>query len=113
MILRNRSSRDCLTLPVRFIAGDFGGDNISIHSGESIRMIIKSIRVAEALADGDDVVSDMYRISSADDDPDADIIVQSGLSDGHGFVINPGSSVLADLLGAEATHVKCSALQGV
>lgn len=112
VILRNRDNRDCLTLPVRFIAGDFGGETISIHSGESIRLIIKSARVADALADGDDVVSDMYSIGSTEDDLDADIIIQSGLSDGRGFVINPGSSFLADIIGAEVTRVKCSELQG-
>ena len=68
------------------------------------------MRVADALADGDDVVSDMYRVSSRQDDDDADIIIQSGLSESHGFVLNPGGSVVADVFGATATHTACSEL---
>ena len=108
MILRSDDSRDCLTFPLRFVAGDFGGDSISAHSARPIRLILRSARVAQALAHGDDVVSDMYRVSTADDDQDADIIVKSGLSEGHGFVLNPGSSILADILGVETSRIACS-----
>jgi hypothetical protein len=108
VILRSEDSRDCLTLPLRFVAGDFGGDSISAHSARPIRLIIRSARVARALARGDDVVSDMYRVGTADDDQDTDIIVKSGLSEGHGFVLNPGSSILADIVGVKASRVACS-----
>ncbi len=108
VVLRDDKSRDCLTMPVRFVAGDFGGNSISTRSVRSIHLVLQSARVARALADGQDVVSDMYRISSAPDDRDADIIIQSGLSDSHGFVLNPGRSVLADILGAETSRTPCS-----
>jgi len=108
VILRSGDSRDCLTLPVRFIAGDFGGNKISTRSAQPIRLIIESARVAQALADAQDVVSDMYRISSTDDDPDADIVIQTGLSESHGFVLNPGSSILADILGVTTSRTACS-----
>ena len=108
VILRSVESKDCLTLPIRLVAGDFGGDGISVHTRGPIRLIIQTARVANALADGDDVVSDTYRISSMKDDPDADIIIQSGLSEGHGFVLNPGSSVVADIFGTTASHTACS-----
>ena len=107
--LRSDTSQDCLTLPVRLVAGDFGGDGISIHKTSPIRLIIRSQRAADALAGGDDVVSDMYRISSQVNDPKADIIIQSGLSDSHGFVLNPGSSLVADVFGTTASHTACSA----
>lgn len=108
VILRSDESHDCLTLPIRFVAGDFGGDGISSHATSPIRLIIQATRVANALTEGDDVVSDMYRISNLEDDPDADIIIQSGLSESHGFVLNPGSSVAADIFGTTVSHTACS-----
>lgn len=110
VILRSDESRDCLTLPIRLVAGDFGGDGISAHATGPIRLIIRTARVANALAGGDDVVSDNYRISSAKDDPDADIIIQGGLSESHGFVLNPGSSVVADIFGTTTSRTACSEL---
>lgn len=108
VILRSGDNRDCLTLPIRFVAGDFGGNTISAHSAQPIRLIIRSTRVAKALAHGVDVISDMYRIGSAEDDPDTDIVIQTGLSRSHGFVLNPGNSVLADILGAKTSRIACS-----
>lgn len=110
VILRSDAGEDCLTLPIRFVAGDFGGESISSHAASSIILTIQTERVANALASGDDVVSDMYRISSLTDDPNADIIIQSGLSESHGFVLNPGSSVVADIFGTTASRTACSAL---
>ena len=75
---------------------------------KSIRLLIRSARVAEALANGDDVVSDMYRIGTAEDDRDADIIVKEGLIEDHGFVLNPGNSVLADIVGVKTSRIACS-----
>ena len=34
VILRSDDSHDCLTLPIRFVAGDFGGDGISAHAAD-------------------------------------------------------------------------------
>ncbi len=108
VFLRGDDGDDCLMLPVRFVAGDFGGSAVSTRSAEPIRLILRSTRVARALEDGEDVVSDMYRVGSADDDLDADIIIQGGLSESHGFVLNPGGSVLADLLGVTISRTPCS-----
>lgn len=110
VIMRSDDSHDCLTVPIRFVAGDFGGDGISANATGEIRLILRSPQVVKALAAGDDVVSDMYRISSLEDDPDADIIIQSGLSASHGFVLNPGSSIAADIFGATASRTACSRL---
>jgi hypothetical protein len=110
VVLKSGETRDCLTLPIRFVAGDFGGDGISAQAAKPIRLIIRSARVANALAAGDDVVSDMYRISSVKDDTKADIIIQGGLSESHGFVLNPGNSIAADVFGATAKRTACSEL---
>ncbi len=108
VLLRSDDGQECLTLPVRFVAGDFGGEGISANASEPISLIIRSPRVSGALAAGHDVVSDAYRISTLMDDPDADIVIQSGLSESHGFVLNPGSSVVADMFGAAASSIACS-----
>jgi hypothetical protein len=110
-VLKSDDSHDCLTVPIRFVAGDFGGEGLSTNDTHPIRLILRSPRVAGALAAGDDVVSDMYRISTLPDDPEADIIIQSGLSESHGFVLNPGSSIVADIFGAATSRTACSELQ--
>jgi hypothetical protein len=109
-IMRSDDNHDCLSLPIRFIAGDFGGDSFSTHMSKPIRLIIQTARASKALARGEDVVSDMYRISSQRNDSNADIIIESGLSDSHGFVLNPGTSVVADIFGATASRTNCSEL---
>lgn len=111
VIIKSDDSHDCLTVPIRFVAGDFGGEGISANATRQIHLILRSPRAAKALAAGDDVVSDMYRISTQLDDPEADIIIQSGLSESHGFVLNPGSSIVADIFGAVASRTECSELQ--
>ncbi|WP_439526487.1 hypothetical protein [Roseovarius mucosus] len=111
VILKSDDSHDCLTVPIRFVAGDFGGEGISTNETHPIRLILRSPRVAEALAAGDDVVSDMYRISAEPDDPEADIIIQTGLSESHGFVLNPGSSIVADIFGAATSRIACSEIR--
>jgi hypothetical protein len=111
VILKSDDSHDCLTVPIRFVAGDFGGEGISAKATNPIRLILRSRRVASALAAGEDVVSDMYRISTKMDDSAADIIIQTGLIRSHGFVLNPGSSIVADVFGAAISRTACSELQ--
>ncbi|MEX1662143.1 hypothetical protein AB4874_10850 [Thioclava sp. 15-R06ZXC-3] len=111
VILKSDDSHDCLTIPIRFVAGDFGGEGISAKATTPIHLILQSPRVARALAAGDDVVSDMYRISAQLDDPEADIIIQTGLSKSHGFVLNPGSSIVADVFGATTSRIVCSEIR--
>lgn len=110
VILRSNNHRDCLSFPIRLVAGDFGGDGISAYTAKPIHLIIRTEQVANALRGGQDVVSDMYRISNQQNAANADIVIQSGLSDSHGFVLNPGSSVLADVFGANVNHTACSEL---
>ena len=111
VILKSNIDHDCVTVPIRFVAGDFGGEGISAGATSPIRLILQSPRVASALAAGDDVVSDMYRISTLPDDPEADIIILTGLSESHGFVLNPGNSIFADIFGAATNRIACSELE--
>ena len=58
------------------------------------------------MAKGRDVVSDMYSVSDQVD-PEADILLQSGLDEGFGFVINPGRNILGDIFGVWVKPVSC------
>ena len=49
VILKSDDSHDCLTIPIRFVAGDFGGEGISTNETHPIRLILRSPRVAERL----------------------------------------------------------------
>jgi hypothetical protein len=106
VILRTDEPGLCLSIPIRFIAGDFGGDGISGHLAGPIHFVIRSRQVAGALARGRDVVSDMYSVSEQMDS-DADIVLQSGLDEGFGFVINPGRNILGDIFGVRARPISC------
>lgn len=106
VILRSDEPGTCQILPIRFVAGDFGGDMISGHLVDPIRLVIKSRRIAKALARGQDIVSDTYRVSGRMN-PDADIVLQSGLDDSFGFVINPGRNILSDIFGVATKSTAC------
>ena len=43
-------------------------------------------------------------------DPDADIVLQSGLEEGFGFVINPGRNILEDIFWIKAKPVSCQSV---
>lgn len=107
-IIRSDDKQDCQSLQLRFVAGDFGGDSVSTHAAQPIRLILQSARVSNALERGEDIVSDMYVISSQKNDLDADIIIESGLSENHGFVLNPGTSIVADVFGSTTSRLNCS-----
>ena len=105
-ILRTDEPGMCLSIPIRFVSGDFGGDAITGHLADPIHLVIRSRQAARALAHGQDVVSDMYSIGDGMDQ-NADIVLQSGLDAGSGFVINPGRNILGDIFGVRATRVSC------
>lgn len=107
VVLRTDESGYCLTFPLRFIAGDFGGNTISGNLADPIFLVLESRRVAKALANGHDVVSDMYRISK-EEEPDVDIIIKAGLSEDYGFVLNPGRNIMTDIWGLETRRIACT-----
>ena len=106
VILRTDQTGLCLTIPIRFVAGDYGGESITGHLADPIHFVLKSRQVARALAKGRDVVSDMYSVSDQMES-DSDIVLKSGLEEGFGFVINPGRNIFGDIFGVRAKPVFC------
>lgn len=106
-----RLNDSCVSVPLRFVAGDFGGDHISARRAPPIRIAIQSQEALEMLLQGDDIVSGDYAITSAASDgkdrADADLVLLDGLSVDHGFVINPGRSIIADIFGFQGLYVPC------
>ena len=107
VILRSDETGYCLTFPLRFVAGDFGGDTISARTVDPVKFVIKSGRVAKTLANGHDVISEDFRVSSIDH-PDADIFIEAGLGENFGFIFNPGRNLWAEFWGVDITRIPCS-----
>lgn len=105
-----RIEGECHSMPVRLVAGDFGGDGIAIDQGGPIRLRITGPAIVLALYQGQDLVSDELEVGAGMGDTTAGILIEAGLSAETGFVINPGSSLLADLLGVRPTPVPCSSI---
>lgn len=105
-LLRNGDGIDCLSVPLRFVAGDFGGDSIAATRAKSISLTINDAGVAQALIAGKDIVSDHYRVGTTQN---AQIVIREGLTADHGFVLNPGTSMLEDVFGADVSQVDCLA----
>lgn len=105
-LLRNPAGNDCLSVPLRFVAGDFGGNSVSAARAMTIRLNINDASIVRALINGQDIVSDHYRVGTTRNDQ---IAIQEGLTAGHGFVLNPGKSMLADIFSARVDEVECSA----
>lgn len=97
----------CIAIPLRFVAGDFGGDSISARRASPIRIAIQSQEALDALLEGDDLVSDMYEVSNVMGSPGADLVLLDGLTARHGFVINPGRSLVDDIFGVQGIYVPC------
>ncbi|WP_368186212.1 hypothetical protein [Aestuariibius sp. HNIBRBA575] len=105
-----RINSACRTMPVRFVAGDFSGEHVEVGRTGPIRIVITNPAVMRNLMAGRDLVSDMVRVSSDATDQSADLYLAQGLSAETGFVINPGRSLFADVLGASKTDVDCASL---
>lgn len=100
----------CHTMPVRFVAGDFSGRRVDVGRRGSIRIVITAPEVIRDLLAGQDLVSDMVRVSADPTDTAADMYLAHGLSADTGFVINPGRNLLADMLGVGSAPVACADL---
>lgn len=101
----------CGRLAVRLVAGDFAG---MADAGERVRPILLKIsgrELTRALAEGQDLVSDSVTISSDGAEFGAGVTILDGLPVGAGFVINPGSSILADMFGARVAPLSCHQIE--
>ena len=106
-----KQSRDlCVSAPIRFAAGDFGGSTVGIQSTEAIRLVIYSDNVAEKLKAGDEVVSEDYDITDQNDARLGDIKIESGLTLSYGFVLNPGEWSWSSVFGLDRKTVDCEAM---
>lgn len=105
-LLRNADGKGCLSVPLRFVAGDFGGDSIAATRAKTIRLTINDAGIVQALIAGQDIVSDQYRVGTTQNDQ---IAIQEGLTAEHGFVLNPGKSLMADVFGADVDEIDCAA----
>ncbi len=108
--VRFRIDGQCHCMPVRLIAGDFGGRQIGIDQGGPIRLWITRPEIVQALYAGQDLISEDFKVQARLDGNAIDIVIDAGLSAETGFVINPGRSFLADLFGVRRTPIPCSTL---
>ncbi|MEQ8655724.1 MAG: hypothetical protein RIC24_00245 [Hyphomicrobiales bacterium] len=106
-----RLDDNCISIPLRFVAGDFGGDHITARRAPPIRIAIQSQEAIEMLLQGKDIISGMYVVSGLasdeEDGADSDLVLLNGLTVEHGFVINPGRSIIDDIFGVQGLYVPC------
>ena len=116
IVKRNTAQTDnyrCVSAPIRFAAGDFGGDSIGIQSIEPIRLFIYSDKVVEKLIGGDEVVSEDYVITDQSDAKLGDIKIESGLTLNYGFVLNPGEWSWSSVFGLDHEDIGCERLSSL
>lgn len=103
----------CVFLPIRFAAGDFSGESISIQSVKPIRLLVYSDKVAKKLMGGDEIVSDDYIITDQKDAELGDIKIESGLTLSYGFVLNPGEWSWSSVFGLDPVDIGCEQLSSL
>jgi hypothetical protein len=110
--ITQREDRDgCISIPIRFAAGDFEGSNISIQSVDSINLAIYSNEAARKLIVGHEVVSEDYHVTDPSNALLGDIHIESGLTLSYGFVLNPGEWSWSSLMSSAHTKTSCHELQ--
>ncbi|MDB4838191.1 hypothetical protein OAH87_07000 [Marinomonas sp.] len=80
----------CLASSIKLAAGSFNGHSVGIHTGSPIKLSIYSEQVTKRLSEGDEILSDEYRITDQNDTELGDIKIESGLTLDDDFVLNPG-----------------------
>lgn len=108
-----RLDQDCISIPLRFVAGDFGGESFSARRVPPIRIAVQSVAARDALLEGEDLVSDSVEVGHVGVDhvagaAGADLVLLDGLTLQHGFVINPGRSLVDDVFGVQGLVVPCT-----
>jgi hypothetical protein len=108
IIVKQQGHTHCVSAPIRFAAGDFGGSAIGIQSINSIRLLIYSDKVANKLIAGEEIVSEDYDITDQSDARLGDIRIESGLTLSYGFVLNPGEWSWSSVFGWDKENVDCA-----
>ncbi|WP_152610593.1 hypothetical protein [Leisingera sp. ANG-DT] len=98
---------ECYGMPVRLVAGDFAGLQAGVPRNTPIVLHIRDPHIVNALLNGTDIVSDGSEVANYPAKRSAGILIQSGLTAETGFVINPGSNLLADIFGVHASQTPC------
>jgi len=99
-------TNDCRSFDVILIAGGFWGMDHDADVGP-VRMRIYDHRVVKRLVRGHDVVSEDYVVSRDPSERRADIIVESGLPEGTGFILDTTRFRLGGLFRSRGRHVSC------
>lgn len=100
----------CVSVPMRFAAGDFGGSTSGIRTAEPIQLMIYDDEVVQKLITGDEVVSEDYDITGQNEARLGDIKIISGLTLSYGFVLNPGEWSWLSMFGQAQDEVSCERL---
>ncbi|AEF56140.1 hypothetical protein [Marinomonas posidonica] len=109
MIVRT-TSQNCVAMPIRIAAGDFGGTNVGIYRGQPIRLRIYQKDIVQRLLSGDEVTSKHYHIKAVGDETAGDIQIESGLGLNYGFVLNPEEWSWGSIFGLNKQQVSCDLL---
>ena len=110
LFTRTEDKGECGSMPIKFVAGDFGGSSIGIDTREPIRLTIYSDDIIKMLTQGDKVVSKHYDITSLQDHNHGDIKIESGLTLNYGFVLRENLSRWSSKFGAEKGEISCEPL---
>lgn len=109
-ITRRKNRDGCVSIPIRFAAGDFEGSNISIQYVDSIKLAIYSDEAAKKLIFGNEVVSENYHVTDTSNPQLGDIRIESGLTLSYGFVLNPEEWSWSSLISSGHTRASCDKL---
>lgn len=86
-----QQDHQCLQVPIKFIAGDFGGSSVAINGMDSVALAIYSDEVLQQLLAGEKIVSKRYQVTHLDgriqSESVGDMRIESGLASSYGFVL--------------------------
>lgn len=99
----------CVTIPLRFAAGDFGGREPADPLRGPVRLALHDPAMIRAMVNGHDIISDMFEVGMGASS-DADIRILSGIEESFGFVLNPGLNIWAEIFGPRPVPSSCGPL---
>lgn len=105
-LIKMPNGEACRAMRVRFVAGGFWGLDPSAQV-DAIQIVVENEAAIERLMRGRELISEDYSVEMAALNQSADISVLRGVPDGSGFIINPGTSTLADVFGPRVRRVSC------